>query len=495
MDKLEELLKIKELLDSEIISEKEFIELKNKIIELEENKINPSTIISNEIRKCQNCNSIINDDEQECICCNGVEKKINLEKSSLKDKVIAIIPTTKYIVYILIIFLLLVGLNVYYNILDGKPKIENTVEVKSKEETIINTIKDTVSNNNWTFFYNSKKSWGISGIDIIENNGCIFISNDKNDSGTNAYTCRLFKLDSLGNMVLNKRLPKNVDNIFYIDKNNYFLITDKTFQLLDSNGILKLEKDIGLEGEYYFQKIVKLNDSEIVVVGKFNSSGIVLKLNLKLEIIQQLIFDYNSKIESIICSENGDLYFSGEKNNRTWFGCLEDDFDLKWENNTDKSGMIGNDIIKDSDNNFVIAGVEWSGDKKTFLLKIDNVGNVIWKKLYSGQISEGGYGQDFIKLNDFYYLTTFESKNNSGGNLCSKIYKISTNGDILNESYLKIDGRTILSSNIINYGNDSFLSIGRVEDYDKYDDKYRLIFSISKLNENFEYGKTFKYDY
>jgi hypothetical protein len=494
MNKIDEILKIKELLDSGIITEKEFIELKSKIIELDKNEINPSEIIPNEIRKCPKCNSIINDNEQDCKYCNSDDEKINPQESSQEDNIIAANPAIKYAGYVIFIICLLIGVYVYYNNSNKESKIENVPLIKSKKENIIYPIKNLEINNNWTFFYNSKKSWGIAGVDKIENNGCIFISNDKNDSGTNAYTCRIIKLDSLGNMVLNKQLPKNVDNISYIDKNNYFLITDKTFQLVDSNGIIKLENDIGFEGEYYFFKIVKLNSSEIAIVGKLNRNGIILKLNLNLEIIQQFTFDYNSTIESIVSSENGDLYFSGGKNNKTWFGCLDNNFGVKWENNADKSGMIGNDIIKDSDNNFVIAGKEWSG-ARTFLLKIDSMGNVIWRKSYSGQSSEGGYGQDFIKLNNFYYLTTFESKNNSGGNLCSKIFKISTNGDVLKETYLKIDGRTISSSNIINYGNDSFLSIGRVEDYGKYDDKYRLIFSISKLNENIEYGKTFKYDY
>ena len=60
MNKIDELLKIKELLDSGIISEIEFKELKNNLIQLENNEKSTSEIIPNNIIKCSNCDSIIN---------------------------------------------------------------------------------------------------------------------------------------------------------------------------------------------------------------------------------------------------------------------------------------------------------------------------------------------------------------------------------------------------------------------------------------------------
>ena len=47
MNKIDELLKIKELLDSGIISEKEFKELKNNLIQLDNNEKSTSEIIPN----------------------------------------------------------------------------------------------------------------------------------------------------------------------------------------------------------------------------------------------------------------------------------------------------------------------------------------------------------------------------------------------------------------------------------------------------------------
>lgn len=124
MNKIDELLKIKELLDSGIISEKEFKELKNNLIQLDSNEKSTSEIIPNNITKCSNCNSIINDNETICENCNVMDSKIT-SSDSISENIIPISNSKiKYIIYGIIILCLVIGLNVYYNNSNKSP-IEN----------------------------------------------------------------------------------------------------------------------------------------------------------------------------------------------------------------------------------------------------------------------------------------------------------------------------------------------------------------------------------
>jgi len=115
MNKIDELLKIKELLDSGIISEIEFKELKNNLIQLDNNEKSTSEIIPNNITKCSNCNSTINDDETICKNCDNIDSKIT-SSDSISENIIPISNSKiKYIFFAIIIVCLVIGLNGYYN--------------------------------------------------------------------------------------------------------------------------------------------------------------------------------------------------------------------------------------------------------------------------------------------------------------------------------------------------------------------------------------------
>ena len=124
MNKIDELLKIKELLDSGIISEIEFKELKNNLIQLENNEKSTSEIIPNNIIKCSNCDSIINDNGTICENCNNIDSKIT-PIDSLSENIIPISNSKiKYIFFGIIILCFVIGLNGYYNN-SNKTVIEN----------------------------------------------------------------------------------------------------------------------------------------------------------------------------------------------------------------------------------------------------------------------------------------------------------------------------------------------------------------------------------
>jgi hypothetical protein len=127
MNKIDELLKIKELLDSGIISEKEFKELKNNLIQLDNNGKSTSEIIPNNIKKCSNCNSIINDNETICENCNVIDSKIT-SSDSLSENIIPISNSKiKYFFLGIIILCLVIGLNGYYNNSNKSPIESNEI--------------------------------------------------------------------------------------------------------------------------------------------------------------------------------------------------------------------------------------------------------------------------------------------------------------------------------------------------------------------------------
>jgi RNA polymerase subunit RPABC4/transcription elongation factor Spt4 len=115
MDRLDELLKIKELLDSGIIFETEFKELKNNLIQLDNNEKNTSGIIPNNITKCSNCDSIINDNETICKNCDNIDSKITSGDSQSENIIPISNSKIKYVFLGIITLCLVIGLNGYYN--------------------------------------------------------------------------------------------------------------------------------------------------------------------------------------------------------------------------------------------------------------------------------------------------------------------------------------------------------------------------------------------
>ena len=148
MNKIDELLKIKELLDSGIISEIEFKELKKNLIQLDNNEKSTSGIIPNIITKCSNCNSTINDDETICKNCDNIDSKIT-SSDSISENIIPISNSTiKYIFFAIIILCLVIGLNGYYNN-SNKTAIENneippdSTSIVAPNEKVTNEIPNT----------------------------------------------------------------------------------------------------------------------------------------------------------------------------------------------------------------------------------------------------------------------------------------------------------------------------------------------------------------
>lgn len=71
MNKVDEILKLKELLNSGVITEKEFVELKKNLLEGSSSEITSKKVeISADEKECPNCNVIINKNHQKCEFCD-----------------------------------------------------------------------------------------------------------------------------------------------------------------------------------------------------------------------------------------------------------------------------------------------------------------------------------------------------------------------------------------------------------------------------------------
>lgn len=202
MDKLDELIKIKELLDSGIITEKEFDELKNKIIKLDfTNKASENN--SSKFKTCTNCNSLLKNNESICKNCAN---KINFSKSKEKKRII---------IYLLLLISLSIGSFVYYNNSYGKRKVKNDLEIENLKG-MVKTISTTLETK---FLYadllekghSTLKKYNVDGYEIYRND----LNNLGGDDGEFQNDITETKRD-----INNNKLQENTEIISCSDNNS-----------------------------------------------------------------------------------------------------------------------------------------------------------------------------------------------------------------------------------------------------------------------------------
>lgn len=92
MNKIDEILKLKELLNSGVITRNDFTELKNKLL-VDSNFKNADDKIKDEIgideKECPNCNIVINKDIEKCEFCDYdfISKQVKIEKNNVNTDV------------------------------------------------------------------------------------------------------------------------------------------------------------------------------------------------------------------------------------------------------------------------------------------------------------------------------------------------------------------------------------------------------------------------
>ncbi|MFZ4435944.1 MAG: hypothetical protein ACOYOR_05510 [Flavobacterium psychrophilum] len=381
-----------------------------------------------------------------------------------------------------------------------------------REEFVKDSIKKAL-NNTWTICYGSSQGSGILDIAPTFDKGCVFTSfaNIQINDGLQIKEKRIYKLqkiDSLGKYEWGKIIADCWRGcLSTVGKNNYFLTNDRTFQIYDNKGNLKIEKDCNMGLDFHFNQAIETKESDLLLVGEINRKGIIIKLNRNLEIIQQHIFgdravqnsvfDYDdgggfsevSKILSITQSSTG-FYFTGQKSQKLWVGKVNEKLEVVWEKNDynfEQNGngpKLGNTILVSNEGKLIVSS-QYSNsrtDLNSIVIKIDEEGKVIWEKKFKGQTSENE--NNLIQHNEEIYLTTFDSKENTSNKLYSRLFTLKQNGELVKESTLNLSGNNILVLKIIDNSEKTFFALGTSES-----NKNKGY--VFKCNNNCEVGENF----
>ena len=395
-----------------------------------------------------------------------------------------------------------------------------------------NFVSDSIKtsmNNTWTIYYSSLGNIGtIKNIEATDDNGCAFttIADVEINDGMQISKKRIFKLykvDSLGSLEWVKQISDwDFPTLTVTKEHNYFIATEKKLQLYDNTGNLQIEKDISSSKMFdYLNNAYSFNENEIILVGKREERGIIIKLDMQLNIIASHIFgneparkyysdgSYDiigspeySQINSIAKSSNGTYYFTGKKKELLWIGKVDDNLELIWEKNDYKYEQNGNrptkgnTILCEGDNNVFISSSYSDVNFSSLLMCIGSDGDVLWKKTYKGQIGESDVS--LMKLNNSLFLITFDSDGeyySSDNPLYSKLYNVNFQGALVNESNINVNGNNVLAFKIVSNTKDNFFVLARNDNKGKNQTKeFSGKSLISKFNSNGKIGEN-AYDF
>ena len=408
---------------------------------------------------------------------------------------------------------------------DSLNYIQQTLAQK-QADFILDSLKRRL-NNTWTLYYGSSgRISSISNIVATDDNGCIFSTEAdiKLNDGMQILDKRIYKLykvDSLGNLEWSKEISDWANCLTNTKQQSYFVATSNKFQLYDNNGNLKLEKDIILDGHFNLSKAYCFNENEIILVGMREKRGIVIKLDMELNIISNHLFGKgpekkyysdgsydiigdaeHSQINSIVKGSNGKYYFTGKKKGLLWIGKTDDNLELIWEKNdfnfesNGNRALMGNTILEE-DNGFVIASSYSNPNYASILLKLDSDGKLVWHKNLKGQI--GDEDISLMRFNNSIYLITFDSDSENGYSsdnpLYSKLYKINLKGGVEKETKINVNGNNVLAFKVVNINENCYFVLGRNDRNGNNKNKENAGKAIiSKFNSNDEIGETY-YDF
>ncbi|WP_188051633.1 hypothetical protein [Flavobacterium sp. GP15] len=403
----------------------------------------------------------------------------------------------------------------------------NTIQ-QERANFISDSIKASM-NNTWTIYYSSLGNIGsIQNIEATDDNGCAFttIADIEINDGMQISKKRVFKLykvDSLGSLEWVKKISDwDFPTLTVTKQHNYFIATEKKLQLYDKSGTLKIEKDISsskildnLNNAYCF------NENEITLVGKREERGIIIKLDMQLNIITSQIFGNEperkyysdgssevigspeySQINSMSKSSNGTFYFTGKKKGSLWIGQVDNNLKPIWEKNdyhfeqNGSSPIEGNKILCEGANNVFVSSKYRGNNFSSLLMCVNSNGNVLWHKTYKGQIGDNDVS--LMKFNNSLFLITFDSDGkyySSDNPLYSKLHNVNFQGELLNESNINVNGNNILAFKIVSNTKNSFFVLARNDSKGKNKNKeFSGKSLISKFNSNGKIGENI-YDF
>ena len=402
---------------------------------------------------------------------------------------------------------------------------QDSLNAISQERT--NFVSDSIKasmNNTWTIYYSSLENIGsIQNIEPTDDNGCAFttIADVEINDGMQISKKRIFKLykvDSLGNLEWVKKISdRDWPTLTVTKKHNYFIATEKKLQLYDNLGNLKIEKDISSNKIFdYLNKAYCFNENEIILVGKREERGVVIKLDMQLNIIANHIFGNeperkyysdgsseiigspeHSQIYSITKANDGTYYFTGKKEDLLWIGKTDDNLELIWEKNNynfEKNGnrpTKGNTILCEGENNIYVSSAYSNINSPSLLMCVSSDGNVLWNKTYKGQIFESNVS--LMKFNNSLFLITSDSDEkyySSNNPFYSKLFKVNFQGELINQSNINVNGNNVLAEKIVSNTKNSFFVLARNDNKGKNKNKeFSGKSLISKFNSNGKIGE------
>ncbi len=165
---------------------------------------------------------------------------------------------------------------------------------------------------------------------------------------------------------------------------------------------------------------------------------------------------YTDNLAYYISGHSGNIFSGGTGANNTLFAKMDMEGNLLWDKtfsfDSPTLGEVLNDMKHTNDNYFLLCGNTYGGDianlsgESTYLFKVDETGNMIWKKAYShfeqGDTSVFEEGACVLPINDneYYLLSTYIYNNYS---IIDSFGSGIINTDIILRKISAIDGSII----------------------------------------------------
>lgn len=194
--------------------------------------------------------------------------------------------------------------------------------------------------------------------------------------------------------------------------------SDAYLLMLDKDKNLQYEKTFGGTGEDVACAVAKALDGTYWIAGytesplpsyKGNRDAWVLKIDEQGELIRQQCFGTLAKDElrDIIATEDGGALLVGHRQEHFWVLKLAANGGKEWEKTYPYQiqNSFAHACIIDQDKNIVVAGyTESKTGSNMLLLKIDEQGQIIWRKVFPR--TEAAVAHDLVLTHDGYYAIT-----------------------------------------------------------------------------------------
>ena len=331
--------------------------------------------------------------------------------------------------------------------------------------------------------YNYGNSLNDVGKSIIDfNNGSKIIAGFSTSLERTDNDIKLIRINSYGETLWEKYLGgEDYDEAYYVLNNDEssFLITGKTesfgsgesdgfLMKIDENGNAIWEKYYGDLGWDELFSIDHTNDNGFIAVGKITNRDRndfncwVVKINDMGEVLwsKNIGNSYWDEGRSVKATKDGGFIVSGYTFSRlkhfdAWLIKLDSDGNEEWQKSF--GGLLDDrafSVVETIDNKFILLGFSYSIGKggEIFLVKTNNIGDIIWEKYYGKNFDD--YGKQIKIIDKDKYLIIGDSFN--GKNYDIYLSEIDKDGNEINNKIID-NGKNEISSSLLISNNKYFI--------------------------------------